>query len=973
MKTALDSVCDAVKKIAGQLKPRYQPLSFVIVLGKDKQGKSAILQQSQMKLIELPEACGAVIAYNNHGIFLELSELWFSQQPGLIKNSLKQLNRCHKYLKISGLALCMDVNALLTEQHEHLKGAYLDHIQYLKRVKDNLGYSVACFIIMNKLDALAGFSEFYQDEHERLLEEALGLRLLLDAYDKNHRANHFKTRFDEVIESLGQKVIKKLHPARSSLKRTLIREFPIQVLGLRQPLFILVQKMAANDCAPQAIYFCSAAQGGQSVDHLNQKIQQEYALALQNHYTQACNYRPFFIKGCIEAIQKQSMNHPEPVYQNNDFMIKTLFATGAFILILQVGYHLSASQGLDEASKELIAYESLLNTPASPIDALGHLNQANQILLQKNDPLLYPHLKEVKQLLASNSNELYRQYYIPEIKNSLEHVIVDAGKTPAERYKALKIYLMLGEPEHLNFDEMAAWFKLQWQQDSPDKQQKKFQLLQSITRQPMQRYEINTQLVRDARNYLNALPSAYLYYHLAKDSFDKNTQALAIEGFNLPCQALPVYYSKAYYHKTLQSLKQVSKVLKQEHWVLGQKSPERLYEELSKAYHYDYVRFWQNFLAHSLPKRFNDFKAGRALFTTLKQASSINRMIELVQSQTNASTSEEHSEFNRVIASQFTDLNLINQSSLTLLQQNIIENEKFLSTLSVINDKGQTAFRLTKARFMSKRQADPVSMLYEQSEQMPEPIAHWLNQLADDSWSLLIKEARQHINRQWQETIIPVYRARIAAHYPLDPTQTLDIKLEDFNQFFSPDGQLKRFHKFYIKPFLDTSAAQWKPKTIHGFMMPVSEEMINALMQANIISNMFFPNASAEARVSFSLEKINLDPIVSQLKLQFGRKELVDTQETNSYMRFEWPSEDVRLSLNSINGEHYELSETGFWAMFRLMEKINVIPHTDDPSAIEILFEVNTNSGRYLMRTASLINPFLPGIFKHFHLDNEIV
>ncbi len=39
----------------------------------------------------------------------------------------------------------------------------------------------------------------------------------------------------------GQRVINKMHPARSTIKRSLIREFPLQLASLRVPIQFLIQ------------------------------------------------------------------------------------------------------------------------------------------------------------------------------------------------------------------------------------------------------------------------------------------------------------------------------------------------------------------------------------------------------------------------------------------------------------------------------------------------------------------------------------------------------------------------------------------------------------------------------------------------------------------------------------------------------------------------------------------------------------
>ena len=52
MDNSLRALCDAIKKILSQLKPQVNQLSFIVVTGRNEQGKSALLKQSNME--EMP-------------------------------------------------------------------------------------------------------------------------------------------------------------------------------------------------------------------------------------------------------------------------------------------------------------------------------------------------------------------------------------------------------------------------------------------------------------------------------------------------------------------------------------------------------------------------------------------------------------------------------------------------------------------------------------------------------------------------------------------------------------------------------------------------------------------------------------------------------------------------------------------------------------------------------------------------------
>jgi intracellular multiplication protein IcmF len=55
-----------------------------------------------------------------------------------------------------------------------------------------------------------------------------------------------------------------------------------------------------------------------------------------------------------------------------------------------------------------------------------------------------------------------------------------------------------------------------------------------------------------------------------------------------------------------------------------------------------------------------------------------------------------------------------------------------------------------------------------------------------------------------------------------------------------------------------------------------------------------------------------------------------------------------------------------------MLEKVNVLVDSHDSSVLQILFEVNGNSGRYVLKTQNQINPFSPGILTGFVLKQEV-
>ncbi|AHE67893.1 Dot/Icm secretion system protein ImcF [Legionella oakridgensis ATCC 33761 = DSM 21215] len=962
-----------IKKIILQLKPRNNALSFLLLTGKISQGKTTLMRQSQLQHYPVESERGADIYFNQHGIIVDLGESWLNQNKSLLQHTLKQLNRCHQALKISGILICIDINELFNSEPTQFIEQNQAHADLLKRFGLSLGYKVDVAILFTKLDALAGFCEFFHYEHESNLKKPLGFSLYhTTQQDKMIAA--YRKQFDQLIEMLGQQVISKMHPARSSLKRTLIREFPLQLASLGVAIQSLLQHLPLNFFHLQALYFTSAKQGGISQDRLNKKIQHEYALTVQDKFHQSINYRPYFIEGAIQTFQEQTKRHLPYVTISQKWVVGLLSGTAGLSLLWLGHHHIKSSHLLDAASKELLMYETISTQGNNTAPALFHLTQASTALDGiTGDSLSLPTIQHLKTQLRLNTQKYLQGNFLPTLLAEIEQTMMDAGQTHEARYQALKIYLMLGDPQKYSQAEVMTWFQHHWQADSPEHRQKKLALMETILRQPLQPIAINQQMVSDVRNYLNALPAGYLYYSLAKKTFPQEKQTITIEGFQLANQEVPAYFTKTGFSLVIQQLATTSQQLQNENWVLARQDLNNLPSILQQAYCYEYVAWWQNFIRRSGPLHFQDYQQARQLAQQLHQSNAINNLVHFIQQQTSPEFGDNSTLFNQEVASQFTQLNLLSQSTTQDLTINFQELEKFMATLSVINDQGKTAFTLTKARFLGDTLTNPLSTLYTRAQQLPEPVSSWVNQVADDAWFILIKDSKAHINQQWRESVLQIYQTQIAQHYPFDATQSQEVTITDFDHFFATHGILNGFLEFYLKPFLDTSHPQWQPKELNHYVLPIAAETINELIRANIITNMFFPEQGEKSNIEFSLQKVSLDPVVSSFQLMLGHTRLYDDQNSESFVRFSWPQSDVKLKLNSIEGKQYELEETGPWAFFKILQKVNVLVDEQDSSSLQILFEVNGNSGRYVLKTQNQINPFTPGVLNGFTLPEVIV
>lgn len=973
MDKSLAALTETLKKILISLKANRETLSFNLLIGKPGQGKTALLQQSAFEHTSVNAERPSEIYYNNDGIILELSEAWLHQSNTLLEQALKQLSHCHHTFRVSGLLLAIDMHDVFTENTTDIAKKTLEHANLLQRFGKALGYPVKTALVFTKLDGLAGFSDFF--EQDERLSQTKPLGFSIDWGQKNGKiANNYHARFDHLLESLSQEVLSKIHPARSSLKRMLIREFPLQLANFHLIIQTLLKQVPPKMCPVRAVYFTSAEQGGMSQDKLNQKICHEYALTLPSQIPQSNNFRAYFIDGALHHFQAQTQqNIPRPALSQK-YVSKIVAGIVGVSLALIIHHHMSASRVLDNVTKELLALDAANVKSPLQNEALYHLTRASQSIdAIKLHSFSSPTLQHLQNTLQAQSNQQLQDDFMPRATQQLEHVLRAPEQTPMARYHALKAYLALGNPSRRSGNDIVNWFEKTWAEETPDQDTSSQRaLLEKALRSPQKAVAINPQLVRDTRNYLNALPAGYLYYSLFKETFPKETQALNWEGFILGAREVPLHFTKKGYESLSPHIANHAVQFQQENWVLERQDLNQLQHILEQAYAYDYLTWWRQFLKRTHPNPAQNYQEARARLDALDKSDTLRELTRFVQEQTRPDLENQNAIFNQTVASQFTALNLVNETTLRDLSLDIRELRQFLSTLAVIQDDGRTAFGLAKARFQNEGPRNALASIYLTAKQIPEPVGPWTKQIADDAWFLLISDAKHFVNMQWRRLVYPEYQRVILNRYPFDPKASDEVAMADFDRFFATHGILNNFVSQYIKPFLDTAHPEWPLREADGHVLPISNETVRQLIRANVITAMFFPAGRESSHVEFSLQKMNLDPVIETLELTMGGAHLKDTQTREAMTDFNWPESDAELILHSIEGQQYKLAEEGPWAFFRLLDKLNVLMDKRDSASLHVLFEINGDSGRYLLKTASGLNPFTPGILTDFNLDDAV-
>ena len=955
----------AIKKVLEHFPEHGKGISFLVASSPKAQGSSSVLKQSSLHHINIEQEPNLHLYYNQQGIVLEINEQWLEHTTITLTQFFKKLNRVHQRLKISGFLFFIDICDLMHQEHAQQNKDIKKHIQHIHQFIDALEYTTRSALVITKLDQITGFTDFYSNCHEKELEEPLGFSL---SYTGKHPK--FKTLFNETwsyfVSSLNHDMIQKIHTTRANKKRILVREFPLQIAVLENRFFQIIKNISHPRAHIHGIYFTCAEQKGKNLNYLNHKIQNTFALTVSIQSIQSVNFKPFFVQGALMHCMEISTYQPKPS-QLQDQKNLSVLGLGLLCSVWIIYQTLQSHKIIKDTASSRSTMETIhqsnpftkLNILETKLKALGEL------------PFIFRANKQINTLsnaIMASEQHIFQETIVEKITQHLKREM--QNKDIAKSFEAFITYAAIINHREEESERIIKWISANVFESNPATKKNQKELLKRFLWQLT--WPVDQTFLQSTQALYQALPREYLIYQIISHNLLHQTIEINLPGFNQERLLIPKAYTKKSYEASKTQIIEEIQQIKQYRWLINLNIDETTSDKIISTYQAQYVQWWKQLNQHASLKHFNNFNEAQALFNILVKEKTIEKLIGLISKETAPNAQAKKNDFNLNIASHFSDIHFATNQEANL-HLYLRQLKKFNQMFLMIDNHGQASFQYMKSYFNQTQYNDSLNTIGEMAKHLPEPTSLWLKQIHEDVWLSILQSSKTYINQMWTEHVYKSYVKEIANFYPIENSKD-EINLTKFQEFFGPNGSMQNFYREYLQAFINTNQAQWGIKQIENKQLPINQEMIEMLMQANVISNMFFPNNTSNMSIVFSLEKMNLDPIINRLELNIGSQQLIDQQQDNVYItNLQWPSMNASLKIHTIDGEDLQLSETGYWALFKLLQQVNVIPDPNDPSALQLLLEINGNTGRYLLKTNNILNPFSPGIFNGFKLNQKII
>ena len=965
----------------------FHDLTLNLILGPERSGKTEFLQHADLSLIQKKtHLVSCNMGVHSNAIFIEAPSLRTeSGENTRLTAFIEHLNEQIPKKPFDNLIFVLNLSLLARYTHKDLKAYWENILTDLKTSLASLVQSdTSCYIVFTHMDQIAGFSEFFSELNTKEQQQAWGYSLSYYA-SKDAALAQNEEQHRHFLQILHDNLITRLHKTRSHATRSLIREFPLQIESLRHIIDLGISKITdlfGTTLQLKGIFFESARQTAQALDRIAPSIAKPYALTLNVTLIPPAIELPYFIKGIIETIVRVKQPHISKYPKIRWYHAVSFACVMGMLGVLGYNFYTS-EQKIGQASLELQKYEQAIRrspnlTLSQIIPALWHLSKAQHALATAFSPWQIPfqNTQKLQAYVNTQYHEALKNKFLPALAHTIEQNLRHATD-PNKQHSALKAYLMLGNPNHLDLSYLKTWF-----QNTGTPLDFAFQsLLKSAFTKPLHAIALDRLLIQNIRNNLNTLPPDYLAYFFVKNKLLALSLPFKNQAFTLKNNSIPFFYTKQGYTQVAKTwLPQTIQQLKQETWVLksnalAQKSQQQLKEAALLLYVSDYANWWKILIFRTQPKLFYTFNEAHQYFASLSKKPYFYDWINLIQKNTKPFLHKKGHQiiFNTRVANQFTDLHLITPHNIQSLSSLFDDLAQYFSTLETSEDLDKIAFEIAKTRFENPKHPDPIYALFDAQKKLSSPIDAWTYAIAKNSWFLILHHAHAYINRQWKATVFSEYEHNILPYFPFNPKGT-PLTLEKFTYFFGKTGSLEQFYLYYLKPFLNTKSASWHARSLEALHMEITPKAVLELERANVIRQMFFTKDALLPTFDFSLQTLETTSLVKNITLDINGQSLPEGTRQQA-THFSWPADyknyPVALSIENKTGTQYHLTEYGPWGLFRLLNQSE--KRSLNPTHFQLIFNLNGSAVKYLLSTEQAINPFIFSVLTEFSLPPEIV
>lgn len=562
------------------------------------------------------------------------------------------LKRSRPRQPISGVLVTVSVPDLLMQAAPERAAHALAIRRRVQELHEHLGIRFPIYLLVTKCDLLSGFTDYLGDIDKAQRATPWGFTFALDR-DMRSDLTSYRAEFEALEQRLHDGLIARLQSEREPQRRARIYAFPQQFAGMRDVLHGFLEQVFSPSAYEQhpmlrGVYFVSGTQEGTPIDRMLGRIARSFDLAAdpavaaipgqgKSYFLTRLLRELVFAEGGLAGTNLRWERRRGAMaglgYLAIALVLCLAVAAWSLSYVNNQRYLDQVAQGLDRAEQLaattppvsadprplLPRLQAALDLPRPPASAEGPARLLLGFGLYQGDKL------------AAASRQAYQELLERGLLGSIAARIdqrLRSGGTDEQRYEALKAYLMLRDPEHLDWQALRQQVLADWGATLPrDTTAEQLGALAShlealVALGPSTAgLAVDQELVADTQQRLRGTAmAARLYQRLRQQGVGPGIAAFSPEraggaqttlvfrrASGAPMsQAIPALYTAEGYHQGFQQ--QVSGVagqlIDEQTWVLGMPAVpssdtarKALADQARRLYLSDYAKVWEALLA----------------------------------------------------------------------------------------------------------------------------------------------------------------------------------------------------------------------------------------------------------------------------------------------------------------------------------------------------------------------------------------
>ncbi|MCH8506139.1 MAG: type VI secretion system membrane subunit TssM [Ectothiorhodospiraceae bacterium] len=613
-------------------------------------------------------------------------------ESGAWLNFLSLLRKSRPRRPLNGVLVAVSITDLIERTPTQLSIQQTAIKRRIQELNSHLGMRLPVYVVFTKCDLVAGFREYFADLNEEDRAQVWGLTLPLDRRSDSRAAlSAFVASYQALLARADDRMLSRLHEEQDVKRRSLVYEFPRQ-MQLLQPKIqaflndVFTPNQFEEPALLRGVYLISATQdagaarragGVMPTTMLNPPVPTAGGGPARSFFIPRLFTDVIFRESDLASASQRAARRFRWLYGGAMAAVAGSFLVA---MALWADSYRSNSAYLEDVAERVDVYQERHGGEARAPDAdwrnlAASMDQLRALPAGEDGGRAgLSQAGKVQAHAAYAYRRGLERYFMPRLADMLVTEL-DVDVSADERlYEALRYYMMLYHPEHMEKDTFLVWAELLWERRLPGEHNRPLrETLASHARAAVEDGvgppATDAERVEQARQALLETPlDRRVYKRLRNDYIRDNPEQFTVvdelggrasalfarrSGASLE-EGVPVLFSYEHFHTGFQrKSRRLSQQLAAEQWVYGEDHGRALSDDelaelesaVQQLYFEEYIDRWESLLSDLVLQPFDNAEDGRVQLQMLTgRDAPVERLLKAVRANTALSEVPESAE-----------------------------------------------------------------------------------------------------------------------------------------------------------------------------------------------------------------------------------------------------------------------------------------------------------------------------------------